>query len=169
MKNYLLPLLDKVLLRKRFIIEALFDKLKSTMGLEHTRHRSPSMPSSISSLVWLPIPWHNLRSKWAKSTFLTPCPPSQTPPDLIHNSGFYGERASCGQGWTVSTTGHKQVSFISSSLSPHRLPKFTSQDQISDLLALSTQSDPCWAKVRIYRCVILAFSEALPKFYPNFA
>ena len=42
MKNYLLPLLDKVLLRKRFIIETLFDKLKSSMGLEHTRHRSPS-------------------------------------------------------------------------------------------------------------------------------
>ena len=31
MKNSLLPLLDKVLLRKRFII----------MGLEHTRQRSP--------------------------------------------------------------------------------------------------------------------------------
>ncbi|MXY63013.1 MAG: transposase [Synechococcus sp. SB0665_bin_28] len=41
MKNYLLPLLDKVLLRKRFIIETLFAKLKSSMGLEHTRHRSP--------------------------------------------------------------------------------------------------------------------------------
>ena len=42
MKNYLLPLLDKILLRKRFIIETLFDKLKSGMGLEHTRHRSPT-------------------------------------------------------------------------------------------------------------------------------
>ncbi|SAY40014.1 transposase [Candidatus Synechococcus spongiarum] len=41
MKNYLMPLLDKLLLRKRFIIETLFDKLKSHMGLEHTRHRSP--------------------------------------------------------------------------------------------------------------------------------
>ena len=41
MKNYLLPLLDKVLLRKRFIIETLFDKLKSSMGLQHTRHQSP--------------------------------------------------------------------------------------------------------------------------------
>ena len=41
MKNYLMPLLDKVLLRKRCIIETLFDKLKSNMGLEHTRHRSP--------------------------------------------------------------------------------------------------------------------------------
>ena len=41
MKNYLMPLLDKLLLRKRFIIEALFNKLKSGMGLQHTRHRSP--------------------------------------------------------------------------------------------------------------------------------
>ena len=36
-KNDLMPLLDKVLLRKRFIMETLFDKLKSTMGLEHRR------------------------------------------------------------------------------------------------------------------------------------
>ena len=41
MKNHLMPLLDKLLLRKRFIIETPFDKLKSHMGLEHTRHRSP--------------------------------------------------------------------------------------------------------------------------------
>ena len=41
MKNDLMPLLDKLLLRKRSIIETLFDKLKSGMRLEHTRHRSP--------------------------------------------------------------------------------------------------------------------------------
>ena len=41
MRNHLMPLLDKLLLRKRFIIETPFDKLKSQMGLEHTRHRSP--------------------------------------------------------------------------------------------------------------------------------
>ena len=40
MKNYLMPLLHKLLLRKRSIIETLFDKLKSHMGLEHSRHRS---------------------------------------------------------------------------------------------------------------------------------
>ena len=40
MKNYLMPMFDKLLLRKRFIVETLFDKLKSGMGLEHTRHRS---------------------------------------------------------------------------------------------------------------------------------
>ena len=42
MKNYLMPMLDKLLLRKRFIIETLFDKLKSHIGLEHSRHRSPT-------------------------------------------------------------------------------------------------------------------------------
>lgn len=41
MKNYLMPIIDKLLLRKRFIIETIFDKLKSDMGLVHTRHRSP--------------------------------------------------------------------------------------------------------------------------------
>ena len=41
MKNYLMPWFDKVLLRKRFIIETLFDKLKSAMSLEHSRHRPP--------------------------------------------------------------------------------------------------------------------------------
>ena len=42
MRNYLMPIMDKLLLRKRFIVETLFDKLKSEMGLEHTRHRSPT-------------------------------------------------------------------------------------------------------------------------------
>ena len=42
MKNDLLPLLDRLLLRKRCIIETLFDKLKLEMGLEHSRHRSPT-------------------------------------------------------------------------------------------------------------------------------
>ena len=41
MKNYLMPMLDKLLLRRRFIVEILFAKFKSSMGLEHTRHRSP--------------------------------------------------------------------------------------------------------------------------------
>ncbi len=40
MRNHLMPLLDKLLLKKMFIIETLFDKLKSEKDLEHTRHRS---------------------------------------------------------------------------------------------------------------------------------
>ena len=41
MKNYLMPIYDKILLRKRFIIETVFGLLKEHMGLEHSRHRSP--------------------------------------------------------------------------------------------------------------------------------
>jgi hypothetical protein len=49
MKNYLLAWLDNIPLRKRFIIETLFDALNSSQGLEHSRHRSPPTPSSTSS------------------------------------------------------------------------------------------------------------------------
>lgn len=41
MKNYLMPWLEKMMLRQRFIVETVFDCLKSQMGLVHTRHRSP--------------------------------------------------------------------------------------------------------------------------------
>jgi hypothetical protein len=41
MKNHLMPLIEKLLLRKRFIIETVFDILKVHMNLSHTRHRSP--------------------------------------------------------------------------------------------------------------------------------
>lgn len=41
MKNYLFDLEDKMLLRKRSMIESVFNVLKNHMCLEHTRHRSP--------------------------------------------------------------------------------------------------------------------------------
>ncbi len=41
MKNRLMPLLDKLLLRKRSIIETVNDQLKNMCNVEHTRHRSP--------------------------------------------------------------------------------------------------------------------------------
>jgi len=40
MHNKLLPLLDKILLRKRTLIETVNDQLKNICQLEHTRHRS---------------------------------------------------------------------------------------------------------------------------------
>jgi IS5 family transposase len=40
MKNYLMPMADKIMLRKRFVIETVLDILKCEMGLEHSRHRS---------------------------------------------------------------------------------------------------------------------------------
>lgn len=40
MKNYLIPLIDKILLRKRSIIETVNDQLKNISQIEHSRHRS---------------------------------------------------------------------------------------------------------------------------------
>lgn len=72
MKNRLLPLADKLLLRKRAIIETIIDQLKNISQIEHTRHRSflnfmvnlvcgliayclqPKKPSlGLDGLVWL--------------------------------------------------------------------------------------------------------------------
>lgn len=41
MKNRLIPTIDKILLRKRTIIESVVDQLKNVSQIEHTRHRSP--------------------------------------------------------------------------------------------------------------------------------
>lgn len=40
MKNKLMPLAEKILLRKRSIIETVFSVLKNSFEIEHTRHRS---------------------------------------------------------------------------------------------------------------------------------
>ncbi len=40
MKNALMPLVDKILLRKRSLIETVNDQLKNIAQIEHTRHRS---------------------------------------------------------------------------------------------------------------------------------
>ena len=41
MKNTLMHVIDKVLLRKRGVIETIFDQLKNISQIEHSRHRSP--------------------------------------------------------------------------------------------------------------------------------
>jgi hypothetical protein len=53
MRNHLMLLGDKIMLRKRFVIETVFDILKCDMGLEHSRHRSPvnAMVHVLSCLV----------------------------------------------------------------------------------------------------------------------
>jgi hypothetical protein len=53
MRNHLMLLGDKILLRKRFVIETVFDILKCETGLEHSRHRSPvnAMGHILSCLV----------------------------------------------------------------------------------------------------------------------
>lgn len=40
MKNTLMPLADRLLLRKRAIIETIIDQLKNISQIEHSRHRS---------------------------------------------------------------------------------------------------------------------------------
>lgn len=40
MKNKLMPLFDRLLLRKRAVIESVIDQLKNISQIEHTRHRS---------------------------------------------------------------------------------------------------------------------------------
>ena len=42
MKNKLMPVLDKVLLRRRAIIETIIDPLKNISQVEHSRHRRPA-------------------------------------------------------------------------------------------------------------------------------
>jgi hypothetical protein len=42
MKNRLISLSDRLLLRKRSIIETIIDQLKNISQLEHSRHRSPA-------------------------------------------------------------------------------------------------------------------------------
>jgi len=53
MKNKLMPLFDKLILRKRAIIETIVDQLKNISQIEHTRHRSPVnfMVNAVSSLI----------------------------------------------------------------------------------------------------------------------
>jgi hypothetical protein len=53
MKNRLLPLYDKLLLRKRSIIETINDQLKNISQIEHTRHRSVTnfMVNLIAGLI----------------------------------------------------------------------------------------------------------------------
>lgn len=42
MENRLMPILDKLLIRKRAVIESIFDQLKNISQIEHSRHRKPS-------------------------------------------------------------------------------------------------------------------------------
>ncbi|EMM98606.1 transposase, IS4-like family protein [Leptospira noguchii str. 1993005606] len=51
MKNKLMPLVDKMLLRKRAIIESVNVELKNICQIQHTRHRS----FSIGPLIYLAV------------------------------------------------------------------------------------------------------------------
>jgi hypothetical protein len=45
MKNHLMRLTDKLLARKRAIVETVIDQLKNISQIEHSRHRSRVHPS----------------------------------------------------------------------------------------------------------------------------
>ena len=53
MKNKLMYTFDKIMLRKRAIIETIHDQLKNISQIEHTRHRSPVnfMVNVIAALI----------------------------------------------------------------------------------------------------------------------
>jgi transposase len=53
MKNRLMPLIDKLLLRKRALIETINDQLKNICQIEHSRHRSTSnfVVNTIAALI----------------------------------------------------------------------------------------------------------------------
>ena len=53
MNNKLMPMVDKLLLRKRAIVESIYDQLKNLSQIEHTRHRSFSgfVVNLISGLI----------------------------------------------------------------------------------------------------------------------
>ena len=53
MKNRLMPLFDKLMLRKRAIIETVIDQLKNISQIEHSRHRSPVnfLVNAVSALI----------------------------------------------------------------------------------------------------------------------
>ena len=72
MKNRLLPLMDKLLLRKRYIIETINDQLKNVSQIEHSRHRSPinfviNVLAGLIAYTWQPkkpaIRWSSRETK----------------------------------------------------------------------------------------------------------
>ena len=59
MKNRLMPLLDRVLARKRSLIETINDQLKNISQIAHTRHRSPvnflvNLLAGLIAYTWQP-------------------------------------------------------------------------------------------------------------------
>ncbi len=78
MKNRLMFLRDKLLLRKRYIIETINDQLKNQSQIEHSRHRSPinfvvNVVAGLIAYMWQPKkPAIHWSSRDAKSLALLP-------------------------------------------------------------------------------------------------
>src|SRR3954469_14483971 len=70
MKNKLMPLWDKLLLRKRALIECVNDQLKNISQIEHTRHRSPT--NGIVNMLAAVVAYTFQPKKPALDLFTTP-------------------------------------------------------------------------------------------------
>ena len=75
MKNKLMPLLDKVLLRKRTLIECVNDQLKNISQIEHTRHRSAT--NGIVNMIAAVVAYTFQRKKPALDLFTKSDSPEQ--------------------------------------------------------------------------------------------
>lgn len=69
MKNRLMPLMDKIMLRGRSIIETINDQLKNQEQIEHTRHRSPT---NFGVNLFAGLIAYQLQPKKPSLTFSTP-------------------------------------------------------------------------------------------------
>jgi hypothetical protein len=77
MKNKLTPLTDKLLLRKRWIIETINDQLKNISQIEHSRHRSPvnfivNVLAGLIAYMWQPKK-NSLHFTQREASALSPC------------------------------------------------------------------------------------------------
>jgi transposase len=72
MKNYLFPWFDKILLRKRFMIETIFSSLKEEFNIRPNKHRSPInfFISLLSALIAYQIKPHKPKIKF-NHTYIT--------------------------------------------------------------------------------------------------
>jgi len=77
MKNKLMPLLDKLLLRQRALIECVNDQLKNVSQIEHTRHRSPI--NGIVNMITALVAYTFQPKKPALDLFTTGREPVHTP------------------------------------------------------------------------------------------
>jgi hypothetical protein len=52
MKHRLLSMFDKIMLRKRAIIESVIDQLKNISNIEHSRHRGEDIDADLTQDLW---------------------------------------------------------------------------------------------------------------------
>ena len=75
MKNKLMPWLDKLLLRKRALIECVNDQLKNISQIEHTRHRS--VVNGFVNMIAAVVAYTFQPNKPALAWDTVPLPPEQ--------------------------------------------------------------------------------------------